>query len=60
MLDSGPHRRPVERLVRRSRRVEPLAIEVESDLAGSHPVTEAELDAIEQLLGSDLLELLAD
>ena len=60
MLASGSRRRPVERLVRRRRRVEPLAVEVETELASSHPVTEAELDAIEQLLGSDLLELLAD
>ena len=60
MLDPGSQRRPVERLVRRRRRVEPLAVEVESDLVGSHPVTKVELDAIEQLLGIDLLELLAD
>jgi len=34
-----------------------FAQELESDLACERPVTEAELDAIERLLGDDLHEL---
>ena len=59
MLDSGSPHRPVERLLRRRPRVEP-PVEVESDLSVDHAVAKAELDAIEQLLGSELSALLSD
>lgn len=59
MLDPGSRHRPVERLLRRRPRVEP-PVEVESDLSAAHAVAEAELDAIEQLLGAELSALLSD
>lgn len=59
MLNRGSHRRPVARLLRRRPRVEPL-VEVESDLSVYHAIADAELDAIEQLLGSELSALLSD
>ena len=59
MLDRGSYRRPIERLLRRRPRVEP-PVEVESDLSAAHTVAEAELDAIERLLGAELSALLSD
>ena len=59
MLDPGPHRRLVERLLRRRPRAEP-PVQVESDLSDDYAVAEAELDAIEQLLGPELSALLSD
>jgi hypothetical protein len=58
MLAAGPRRQPVEWLLRRRPRAE-LPVEVDSELASDRSVTEAELDAIEQLLGPELVALLA-
>jgi hypothetical protein len=59
MLAAGSRRQPVDRLLRRRPRAEP-PVQVESDLAIDHPVTKAELEAIEQLLGPEFMALLAD
>jgi hypothetical protein len=40
--------------------VERGPIHVDSDLVSDHPITAAELDAIEQLLGCDLQALLTE
>ena len=59
MLNRGSCRQPVERLLRRRPRAEP-PVEVQSDLSADHAIAEAELDAIEMLLGSELSALLSD
>jgi hypothetical protein len=60
MLVPGARPQPVDRLLRPRRRVEASPAQLESDLVYDHPVTTAELDAIEQLLGPALKVLLAD
>lgn len=60
MLVPGTRHQSIARPLRRRRCLEPQPIHVESDLACELPVSGAELDAIEQLLGPDLRALLAD
>jgi hypothetical protein len=60
MFDPTVRCEPEARRPRWRRRVERGPIHIESDLVGDHPITAAELDAIEQLLGRDLQVLLTE